>query len=267
MRRHLDCLTVCAAALAQASLLERGAAKTRLGFYRSAGRGLALVRWLNLMVGFLMLMGSARGTPYLVDYEPSSGLYPEQTGWSRYIDYGGAQRSIEDGALVLDSRASMGIMDYYVKYMNGTLDPDPGETFVMQWRLRIDEMLGGTDLDVGVFSDQRWALGFNFDAGVVRSVFETGVQAPFTLGVFHDYELTSADMRSYTLLMDGEPLIAGQFRHLVTASEVGWGDDVQGSTSLSRWDYFRFGVVPEPGMCQAVLLGAGVVARRASRGR
>ena len=44
MRRHLDCLTVCAAALAQASLLERGAAKTRLGFYRSAGRGLALAK-------------------------------------------------------------------------------------------------------------------------------------------------------------------------------------------------------------------------------
>lgn len=194
-----------------------------------------MVRWLNLMLGFLLLTSSARGTPYLVDYEPSSGLYPEQTGWSRYIDYGGAERSIEDGALLLDSRASLGIMDYYIKYMNGTLDPDPGETFFMQWRLKIDETVNGNDLDVWLFSDQSWSVAFHFDADTIQSAYELGVQAPFAPGIFHDYDLVSPDMRSYTLYIDGAPAIQGSFRHLLGgASEAGWGDDVQGSTSLSR---------------------------------
>jgi hypothetical protein len=80
----------------------------------------------------------------------------------------------------------------------------------------------------------------------LRSSFESGVNITFEPGVFHTYELRSFDMRAYEFLIDNTVVRNGVFAEVITASEVSWGDSWQGSASLARWDYFEFGVVPEP---------------------
>jgi hypothetical protein len=149
--------------------------------------------------------------------------------------------------------------------MWGALDPEPGETFVMQWRLQIDEA-HGPDVTVGVFSDDEWAVGFQLNDESIVSVFESDTSASFLPGVFHDYELRSCDMREYELYIDGTWAITGSFWLSVTESEVGWGDGVQGASSLSRWDYFRFGVVPEPTAGLSMLFMLMVGSQERSRG-
>ena len=128
--------------------------------------------------------------------------------------------------------------------------------------MEIDQLFGGRDLNVGVFSDEKWAAWFEFSADAIYSTFETGVTAPFEANVSHEFEFRSTDMRSYTLLIDGAPAINGSFWPSLTASRVGWGDGIQGGRSLSRWEYFRVGVVPEPSTLQLlVVIGTFLVLR------
>jgi hypothetical protein len=203
--------------------------------------------------GFVLVLGTLAAAPALgdrfwVEYEPANGNYPEQEGWTRYILYGGAQRSIVDGALVLDSRAYPGIEDYVKMFRPGAMDPGPSETFVMEWRLKVLEVVPRDyyDVAVGAFSDEAWGVGFEFGLDFVRSVFENEVVATFSPYVFHDFQLVSTDMRNYALYIDGQQMASGVFIHVVGPSEVGWGDGIPGVTSLTRWDYFRFGVVLAP---------------------
>ena len=99
-------------------------------------------------------------------------------------------------------------------------------------------------------------MGFGFDETTIYSGFESGVNATFEPGVFHEFELRSEDMRSYDLLIDGELAMSGSFWESLSGTWVGWGDCVEGYASLSRWDYVRFGVVPEP---QSLLLLIAIV--------
>ncbi len=203
--------------------------------------------------GLLLLAASASADTYWISYNPSTGRYPEEEGWTRNIGGGGALRYFDNGALVIDSRASISIVDYYDMLMHGHLDPSqPGEQFVMRWRVRIDEVQGVDDDDAGVVSDHNWKVFFGLGYDRIYSEFEPGVSAPFAPGVFHTFELRSSDMRGYTLDIDGQRAINGSFWHSGEASRVGWGDGVEGYASMSHWESFDFGVVPE---ANSVLLG------------
>jgi hypothetical protein len=205
---------------------------------------------------------AALGEPYWVEFEPEAGFFPEEVGWTR-ISYGDAERWIVDSTLVIDSRGSSSWVEFYQLSMDGALDPGPGEQFVMQWRMRVQEVIGPRDPGVSVFSDTQWAIAFTYDLGTVTSVFEPGVSAAFEPEVFHDYELRSADMLTYELLIDGALAISGSSWLSLNASRVGWGDVVQGGASLVDWDYMRFGVLPEPdGVTAGVLLWIYLASRR-----
>jgi hypothetical protein len=214
---------------------------------------LVIIRTLCLVVALLLAAPGAGAAPYWVSYEGND--YPENEGWTRYSLYGGAQRSFEDDSFVLDSRASTGICDFYQMFRSGATDPGPGETFVMDWQLRVDEVVGPWDTGVGVYADGKWAVGFDFNRTNVYSAFEPGVGASFSPGVFHHFQLTSTDMRNYVLSIDGEEAIRGAFWLSLFSSQVWWGDETQGGASLSHWDYFRFGVVPEPKCLPLILAG------------
>jgi len=228
-------------------------------------RGDQAMRFATLLLFTLpalaVLTSTAGAEPYWISYDGND--FPENEGWTReYGDenghgQGGAVRSIEDGALVLDGLRHVAIYDAYT--MSRPIDPAPDELFIMRWRLRVDEVSAREDPAVVAFSDDSWGVGFQFSESYVESTFEDAVTAAFEAGVFHLFELRSYDMRQYELLIDGEVALVGPFFDTITASEVGWGDAVTGSASLSRWDYFEFGVVPEP--CSAATLSvAGAVA-------
>ena len=217
MRRHLGCLTACAALVA--------------------------------------LLGSTRaeGTPYWVAWEGegATAAMPEQCGWSRNWGnwqgqfQGGANRTLENGVLTYDSLYDGGVYDF--SYMQRSIDPDPGEMLEVEWRLKVASVIGPFDPAVSVTSDEAWSVGLSFSESAIFSAFEGYIATPIVPGVFHDYRLTSWDMRTYALYIDAELARVGSFRHLVGAPEVGWGDGTQGAASLHQWDYFRIGVVPEPG--------------------
>ncbi len=215
-----------------------------------------MTRILFYLMVSALLATVASADEYWITYEGND--FPENEGWQR-ISYGQPERWIEDGCLVIDSRGSVSWVEFYQLNMGGNLDPGPGELFVMQWRLRIDEAYGA-DITVGVFSDDKWAAAFQLDADTISSVFELDTSAPFLPDVFHEFELRSSDMRSYDLYIDDDLAIEGSFWLSLTDSLVGWGDDVQGAASLSRWDCFRFGVVPEPS--SALLFTLGLLAWR-----
>lgn len=225
-------------------------------------------RVLQSLLGVMILAAAARASPYEILYDPNTGLYPEETGWTRFPFYGGDIRSIEDGWLVMDGMRDPRIQDYYRMLFNGNLDPGPGEELVVSWRIRIDGLIGPYDPTVGVFSDDKWVVGFEMSRTEIASEFEQGASAAFEPGVPHTFELRSSDMRTYVLSIDGAPAIHGNFWLSLWDSRVQWGDGMYGGASLAAWDYFRISVVPE---CHNLELGSTVTVlvtlARARRGR
>jgi hypothetical protein len=219
---------------------------------------------MPVMLGVLLLLAAekARGEQYWITYEGNA--FPEKEGWIRHIAYGGAKRWIENSTLVIDSRESIEIWDYYEKQMNGKLDPGPGEMFLLQWRSRVDECTPWGDPGVGIYSDGAWAVLFTLNTDSVRSGAGPGEKAKYAPGVYHDFEFRSFDMRNYELRIDGASALLGTFKKVVSTSLVGWGDTGGGGASLARWDYFRFGVVvPEPHT--GLLVALCLASRRVSR--
>lgn len=209
-----------------------------------------------LVVLLWLASASANATPYGIAWEGggSTAALPEQCGWTRNWGnwegphQGGANRTLENGILTYDSLYDGGVYD--AVYMDGPIDPDHGELLVMEWRLKVDRVLGFIDPAVAVYGDGAWGVGFGFSEGAIISVFEGHVATPIVPGIFHDYRLTSRDMRTYDLYVDGQLARVGSFWSSATHSYVGWGDSGQSVAGGSRhhWDYFRISVVPEPGV-------------------
>lgn len=226
------------------------------------------VRLLFVALLAAALAAPAAATPYWVAWEGND--YPENEGWERY-HYGNdgppASRSLADGIMTMDGLASIEIVDAY--RMERVLDPELGEEFVVQWGLRVNEVGNPNypyDPGLLIYSDDGWQIILVIGVDEVHSILEHEDVA-FLPGVFHAWELRSPDMRSYTLLVDGSVIHTGTFISSgATKSRVDWGDVVAGANSHSDWDYFRFGVVPEPGSCLS-LLALACIARVPNRTR
>ena len=223
-------------------------------------------RWVPLLVG-LSFSVTALGEPYWIAWEGDD--FPENQGWERnwgnwdgQYEGDGAIRTLEDGILTYDSLFDDGVFDFSFMECPGQIDPEPGELFVMEWGLEVEEVVGHSDPSVSFWSNEAWRLGFAYSEDHIWSVFENAT-VPIEAGVFHAYRVVSADMRTYELFVDGELAHSGVLTQGFAQSYVGWGDGAQGAASLHCWDYFRFGVVPEP--ASVWLLGSLVccVCRRA----
>jgi len=207
---------------------------------------------------------AARGAPYWVAWEGND--YPENEGWERIVNGPQpAERTLADGIMTMDGLADRQIDDYY--RMERPIDPEPGEVFVMQWRLRVNEIIGSPltlkDAGIGVFSDEDWELLLVFGVDFIRS-FHEDVVIPFEAHAFHTFEVRSFDMQRYELYMDGSTVYVGSFwEPSFRRSRIEWGDYTRGAASLVDWDYFRFGVIPEPSCC--ILLLAALCALHSTR--
>jgi hypothetical protein len=193
--------------------------------------------------------------------------YLENQGWQRVTAYGGSVRSIDDdGNLVLDSRASGGIVDYYRNLAPGMIHADPGHPFALEWRLSVDYSTEPTEISVGVFSDDRWCLGFEITSNRIYDAYAYPAYFEFVPG-WHTFRMVSPDMRTYALAIDGVAAMSGHFDYdaYFSPSIVSWGDGGQGGVSLSRWDRSGFGITPEP--TTAMSLGLVLVLRVLRRGQ
>jgi len=229
-------------------------------------------RLLFVVAAALGVMVSTAGADeYWLTYEGND--LPENEGWERHWgnDEGshegeGAIRTVEDGILTMDSMYDLRVYDYACHYLYGELDPDPGELFVAEWRVYIEDWVGDYghwDSKVSICSDEGWLLAFGLFPDHVESQFEGDVYIPITPDVFHEYLLVSWDMRAYELYIDGELALLGSFWDDHLSSKFSWGDCVSGAASLAHWDYVRFGAVPEPEA--GLLLALGLLAWRNPR--
>jgi hypothetical protein len=170
--------------------------------------------------------------------------FPEVEGpWIRYTRAGGAERSVQDGVLVLNSLADWHIVDEY--YITTPLVLDPGESLEVDWRLRIDQSPDNPDAWVVVRAGTDGAVVLSYLDDGIWSEFEA-VWIDFAPGVFHDYSLISYDLATYALYVDGHLVRNGYFEGFWSSSGLTWGDGTEGATSMTSWDCVRFGVVPEP---------------------
>ncbi len=216
------------------------------------------------------LVSTARAEQYWIAYEGND--LPENEGWQRrWGDWEGpfgegAFRTVDDGILTIDSLHDQGVYDFARFDRPGQLDPGPGELFVIEWQLKVDQVIstyGSYDPSVSVHSDDGWIVGFGYYEDGIESKFENDAWIPITPGVFHEYQLYSLDMRTYELYIDGVFARQGEFWDGLMESYVTWGDAVSGAASLSHWDYLRFGVVPEP--CSLFLLTGLLFCTRCNR--
>jgi hypothetical protein len=211
---------------------------------------------LFALVVLLSAASLAYATPYSVLFE-GDRMPEEVPGYVRHFGGGGATRSIEtdpngNSSYVCDSRASGWIWDtaYYAGQINPT---EPGERFWAEWRLNVVADLGYPDTGVILAADNYYELFFNYAYDHVVSYYEyEGGQYwsyPIAPGVFHAYRLESSDMVNYRLWIDGEVVRDGRWNTSLNHSFVSFGDEWCGNVpggALVSWDYFRFGVVPEP---------------------
>lgn len=220
--------------------------------------------WRRAMILAALLgavAGAAQGEPYWIAYEGND--YPEREGWWRIWYDIPAERRLEDGCLVMDTLGDPFIGEYYQWPPVGNLDPHPGEVFVMRWRIRIDEVSGSRfDAGIQIRADDGWAAGFRHSEDMIRAVWVFGVEAHFQPWVFHDFEFRSGDMRNYELYIDDQLVLEGRFVELSECSRMSWGQSTSSAGSLTRWDYVRFGVVPEPSTWLIVLVALLCVGTR-----
>ena len=148
--------------------------------------------------------------------------------------------------LILDSLRHSLIWDSY--RIDRPIDPDPGDLFVAEWRVKITESLNGEDAGLVFARDDFGTLMFLYTADEIGS-FHEDWHYPITPHVFHTYRIESSDMIHYSLWIDGEYARDGEWNLLpINQSFAIFGDIHRGgvATSYSEWDYFRFGTIPEP---------------------
>ena len=220
---------------------------------------------LTIAFATILASGAAAADEYWIAYEGND--LPEDVGWKRRwgnrdgpFKGEGARRSIEDGLLVMDSLYDNSVTDYGRFERPGQLDPEIDELFVLEWRLFVDQVIGREDPGVIVSSDDGNLAIFVFSADHLNDVINR-IIVPFEPGQWHTYLLRSADMIDYELYLDEQLALRGSFLLEAPAkSRVSFGDVVFGGASLARWEYVRFGVVPEPG--SVFLFGVAMISRR-----
>jgi len=204
--------------------------------------------------------GAGLRAGYWVAYEADD--FPENLSWLRvYGDengpqQGGAERTLEDGVLTLDGLRNDQIFDFYE--MQRSIDPGPGEMFLAEWRVLVDPRSDARDVGVVIARDDppghvSFAIGPS-----TLWIRDDHVTIDLEPNVFHAFSFSSVDMQEYQLAIDGIVEYEGSFdSYSILHSFVNFGDGVQGERSLSSWDYFRFGAVPEPAPLLALLFAPG----------
>ena len=206
----------------------------------------------------LAVVSPAAADEYWITYEGND--FPENEGWHRtwgnskgQFRGNGAMRTIENGALVMDSLFDTSVYDFYSMERLGRFDPEPGELFRAEWRLLVEETVNWYDPSVVIRSDDGNLVAFEFREDNLL-ITPSRIRIDYEPFVWHTFSFSSLDMLTFDLAIDGQFVHRGEFLTRATPdSRFAFGDGTQGAASLASWDYVRFGVVPEPTMMSYLL--------------
>ncbi|MBU0641599.1 MAG: hypothetical protein KKB50_22295 [Planctomycetes bacterium] len=162
------------------------------------------MRMLVSVVAALGLMVATAGADeYWMTYEGND--LPENEGWDRSWgdDQGafhgdGAYRAADNGILTVDSLYDLRVYDYAYLELPGQVDPDPGEVFVAEWRLLVDETIGVGATDVWEINLSNATTGniaelrIAGDLGESNNIVADNVTGTVTVGgdLLHDMNIT-----------------------------------------------------------------------------
>jgi len=216
-----------------------------------------MIRTFRFILLIVMVAGVATADQYWIAYEGND--FPENEGWERTYGDGNyppqdePHRWLEDGVLVIDTSRDPQLWEYYS--IRPITDPEPGELFVAEWRVRLDLLSGPHDGGVLIARDRVPAdVSFTLTNDFLEIWGE--VDIPIAPGEYHAYRFESEDMVTYRLLIDAHLAHAGHFNtETLLQSKVAFGPATQGASSTSYWDYFRFGVVPEAPTGASAIVG------------
>jgi len=208
----------------------------------------------SLILLLLILVGGTSSAA-VVTYEGDA--LPEYVGWER-IAFTEIDRSIVDG--------------YFTQFVDETNEPDfyrrtlaglAGEpTFFIEWRVKTDapsSILDSSGTPVAVVGGGTAAANYHFtitDARVQvwRSNFLPILLVDIEPGVPHTYRLELCGRAlcgdfEYAWYIDGRLGDSGvaEGPYPNTDSRLTWGVRRQTFDATTRWDYMRFGVIPEDG--------------------
>lgn len=225
---------------------------------------------LRMLMAFVLAMATVqpvRAEQFWMAYEGND--LPENEGWVRHFgnDEGpgegdGAHRSINDGALHMDSLFDPSVYDYARTDRGVALAP--GEYLCVEWRMRVGPETDDRDAEI--------VLGLNSPPGMVvlsaspdglTSVWEDA-RIALDLTQYHAFRLVSTDLLTYELSVNGSLSQTGSFEAFFEISSFfAFGDATRGRRSESDWDYVRYGVIPEPGtlVLASSLVFIGLLAR------
>ncbi len=212
-----------------------------------------------------VLASSAPAAPFHVRWDASSGLFPEQVGWTRFGNdpTGGVHRELVDGVLRIDTRDLGFAFDLYNMDLSG-LTLESGETLEITWRMRTIETrepYGNSDVRLTLLNEaDQYVEIISGPDYVSESLFQFGRDeylAPLVIGEYHTYIIKTVDWQNYNLWVDDRFTFSGElrFQAIVSGPLVGFGDSlIGGSGSLSEWQYVDISVVPEPGAVAVTLM-------------
>lgn len=226
------------------------------------------MKWhaIRTLICAVLLSTAASGNTFWVSYEGND--YPENEGWTRrygsqYPYVHGAQRDITDSVLSLDSLGDYQVYDYYYRLLPEELSLGSGEEFVVRWRNRVDAVEGYRGPSVTIIGRDSLA-SFHFEPDAIILTPQYGeVSLSVAPGVFHAYELRTGNWRHFDLFIDGQLRLQAPFDSIHYQDDrISFGDTNSSAGTLSHWDFFRYGIVPEPATLALLVAGLSVALRR-----
>ncbi|MFH1111176.1 MAG: PEP-CTERM sorting domain-containing protein [Planctomycetota bacterium] len=198
--------------------------------------------------------------------------FPEQDGWTRDEQLFPADRAIENGWLVQRADVvpqeppflDVSEQDFYRRSLSEFAWSDP---FFIEWRMVTDGPRTGIPsaspaaIVAGGTSHAFYHFTIAEDQARLINADLSVLLVDIAPGVPHNYRLELYGTQSYRWLIDGQVVDSGipEGPYPTADSEIVFGARAAGQTITDRWDYIRYGTIPEPATGALLLAGAATV--------
>ncbi|MBU0718818.1 MAG: PEP-CTERM sorting domain-containing protein [Planctomycetes bacterium] len=216
----------------------------------------------------LVALFSTVATGASVTYD--GDVFPEDVGWER-VGSGYVLRTLEAGFLVQVGE-EIGFLDGYRRSLTDFVG---GETFFIEWRVETDAPsslldVSGTPVVVVLGGSGAAFYHTTITDSRVQLYRDTGIPLVYVdieAGIPHTYRVELQGTASYAWYIDGELVDSGvpEGPYPTTDPQVIWSIRHYEIGNTTRWDYLKYGEIPEPGTVVLLLAGAACIAWRHRR--
>ncbi len=223
---------------------------------------------LTRSLWIFFLLGCATSFGGIIVYEGNA--LPESDGWERLGTFD-AERSLEDGWFY-HGVSTPGQLDAYQRSLG---EFGGAAEFFVEWRVETDADPSLLDsnftpvvLALGGTSFAHYHVTLTDGRAVLnRSNFVPSVYVSVEVGEPHVYRIELFGDQFFRWLIDGTVVDSGVpvAAYPTAGSEIAWGVRDFDPGHTARWDYIRYGAIPEPATGVLLLAGAFLLRRGTRR--